>query len=35
LSGFKHPGWPSFFAVLGGTAVALLILFAVASNFPR
>jgi hypothetical protein len=35
VSGFNHPGWPSFFAVLGGTAVALLILFALASNFPR
>jgi hypothetical protein len=35
VSDFKHPGWPSFFVVLGGTAITLLILFAPASNFPR
>lgn len=32
---FKHPGWPSFFAVLFGSAVALGVLLFLAANFPK
>jgi|LUMW01.1.fsa_nt_gb hypothetical protein len=31
----SHPGWPTAFAILFGSAVALAILFGVAAQFPR